>query len=285
MKSERRHELQHNALADWLVTTYEQFKPYQNAILGAVLLVAVALLGYRWWQRQTAAHAAEAWLAMNRAEPLALPLSRNEAEIDRVIQQFRDSTAAQWADITVGDNELASGASNLFGNKGAANEQLSRAVERYQAVPRTAPSMTRQRVTFWLARALECQGKLPEASKTYKEVLDNWPGGTFAAAAKQRLTDLEQPGTKTFYDQFASFNPKPAEKMKLPEVLPENPPAESEKKDIAKPEKTAAPEKAGEKPVEKTEKTIEKAGEKPADKTAKPAEKTEEKPVTPEKAK
>ena len=41
MKSERRHELQHNELAEWLFKAGEQLKPYQNLILAAVVVLVV----------------------------------------------------------------------------------------------------------------------------------------------------------------------------------------------------------------------------------------------------
>ena len=46
MKGERRHELEKNELAAWLAKTFGVVIPYQNAILGAVLLVAVVAVGF-----------------------------------------------------------------------------------------------------------------------------------------------------------------------------------------------------------------------------------------------
>ena len=54
MKSERRHELQHNELATWLIKSAEAIKPYQNIILAAVVVVLVGLLGYTLWLRDAA---------------------------------------------------------------------------------------------------------------------------------------------------------------------------------------------------------------------------------------
>ena len=44
MKSERRHELQHNDLAEWIITAYERIVPYRNALLGVGLLAIVLYL-------------------------------------------------------------------------------------------------------------------------------------------------------------------------------------------------------------------------------------------------
>ena len=39
MKSERRHELEQNALADWMTDLIETLKPYANYILAGTLAV------------------------------------------------------------------------------------------------------------------------------------------------------------------------------------------------------------------------------------------------------
>ncbi len=46
MKAERRHELQHNELADWLAATAERLRPYSRAILGVTIAAVVLLLAY-----------------------------------------------------------------------------------------------------------------------------------------------------------------------------------------------------------------------------------------------
>ena len=55
MRSERRHELQTNALADWLGTVIERVQPYQTSLLGVVLLAAMLAVGGAWWRYHAAA--------------------------------------------------------------------------------------------------------------------------------------------------------------------------------------------------------------------------------------
>ena len=43
MKSERRHELQHNELAEWLIKSGDSLQQHQNAILSAVVVAAAVL--------------------------------------------------------------------------------------------------------------------------------------------------------------------------------------------------------------------------------------------------
>jgi len=79
----------------------------------------------------------------------------------------------------------------------------------------------RERATFGLARAYESlagtrqsQGELDKAMESYEAVVTEWPNGAYAEMAARRLEDLRQEETKSLYDKFAQFEPKPA----LPDV-------------------------------------------------------------------
>ena len=67
MKSERRHELQHNELAEWLFKTSEQIKPHQNSIMAGVVVLAVLIVGYSWWTRHNATRTTQAWTELGNA--------------------------------------------------------------------------------------------------------------------------------------------------------------------------------------------------------------------------
>lgn len=208
MKSERRHELQHNALLFWLEDTFTKIKPYQNAILGVVLLIAVAILAIGVWSNRSAADTAMAWNALKG--PLA---AKTPDELDRAAQQYPNTPAAQWATVLAADQHLVTGAMRLFENKLAATEELNKAFDRYLTVYKNPHSdLVRERATFGLARTSEAQGsaeKIGKAIEFYKEVVKNWPKGMFRATAEARLQDLERQPTKWFYDEFAKFEPKP----------------------------------------------------------------------------
>ena len=61
MKAERRHELKHNELADWLGERMEILKPHATGILlGVVLLVLLVLGGVLYFSGESRA-AATAW--------------------------------------------------------------------------------------------------------------------------------------------------------------------------------------------------------------------------------
>ncbi len=206
MKSERRHELQHNELAVWLIKSFETIKPYQNIILAAVAAVFVAVLGYTLWSRDAASRTAQAWDELN-----VVVQSRDPAKLVRIIEEYPNSSVGTTAAIVAADSHLEAGCERLFVNKALAQQELTKAVELYHLVLQQGQMpLELERATFGLARAEEAKGDLESAEKFYGEVAAKWPNGTFAAAATQRLQDLKRPATKRFYDQFAHFDPKPA---------------------------------------------------------------------------
>jgi predicted negative regulator of RcsB-dependent stress response len=209
MKSERRHELQHNALADWLAKSAESIKPYQNLLFAAVVVVLVAAVGYTLWSRESAAQTTRAWDEVNTAVE-----SGNPPQLVKVIENYPNSNVAHMAAVVLADFYLAEGCDRLFTNKATAQQELTKAIELYQAILEQSrvPTLL-ERATFGLARARESKGTVDEikqAEKLYEEVAANWPNGAYTAAATQRRKDLERPATKVLYDDFRRFDPKPA---------------------------------------------------------------------------
>ncbi|MGD0896497.1 MAG: hypothetical protein ABR915_01595 [Thermoguttaceae bacterium] len=225
MKSKRRHELQTNVLADWLGDMLERIRPFQNAILGTVILLAIAIIGIMWWHNRSIAQAGEAWAAV--------PLGADAPQpYEQVEMRFPKTPAGEWSGILAADQYLFIGSYQLFHNKAAAAEALNKALEVYQNILKEATSpMAQERACFGLARTLECMNRLDEAVVRYQQVVGNWPKGMFATAAQDRLDDLAKMSTKEFYDRFARFNPKPpapkeSESGPAGKIgpLPENPP-------------------------------------------------------------
>jgi tetratricopeptide (TPR) repeat protein len=245
MKSQRRHELQTNMLADWLGEWLGRIKPYQNAILATAILVVVVVLGFMWWRNRSASLAAEAWASvrLNEDAPQAY---------EDVAQRFPKTPAGEWSAILAADQYLLIGAIQLFHNKAMAVQALGRAEGLYlKALQEGSTPMAQERATFGLARTLECEGRLDDAVKRYQEVVERWPTGMFRAAAEDRIRDLGKESIKRFYDDFAKFNPKPPAKEAGPGPKsklgppPENPPdvpATPTKPEV--PAKPGAPAKA-----------------------------------------
>ena len=211
MKGERRHELERNALADWLVKAFEVIKPFQNAILGVVLLVAVVMVVYTVWSARASGQQAAAWDVFHRAVWDLSQGNPSPTDFEAIVDDYPDTDVALWARVMAADLHLAVGCDQLFLDKGLANQELREAVDHYLAIldsDRSGPEL-RQRATFGLARAYESQGNLEKAMGHYEEVGKSWPDGAYAAAAASRLDDLKRPATRELYDRFAKFDPRP----------------------------------------------------------------------------
>lgn len=75
-----------------------------------------------------------------------------------------------------------------------------------------------ERATFGLARAYEAlagtrqsQGELEKAMESYEAVVAKWPNGAYREVAARRLEELRHEETKSLYDKFAQFEPRPAQ--------------------------------------------------------------------------
>lgn len=206
MKSEERHKLQHNVLADWIAKSIKAVQPHLNSIAVGVLAVLLAVTGYYAWTKMSAASSQQSWDEFNAA------LGKSDVTMfTEVTTGFPKSKAAYAAALVAGDMHLAQGCEQLFTNKAVGNQELTKAVESYETVlAGSGESSLRERATYGLARAREAKGELDAAVELYQSITTKWAKGTYAVAAAKRMKDLKEPATKAFYDRFAKFNPKPA---------------------------------------------------------------------------
>ena len=242
MKSERRHELQHNDLAEWATRTYEGILPYRLSILGVTLLLIVGVIAWEIWHGHSESQALEAWNAVEPAEAIYFPVYENQnytAAMDKASQSYVGTSAGEWAQVLTADSCLYFGVENSMGNKDAATNFLNNAAERYdKTIAGSLGPLARERAMFGKARILESAGKLPEATAAYQELNKEFPQGIYKAVADQRLEQLGKPDTAEFYKAVAEYKPKPkkeaaeksaagpsgkAEKLTLPEN-PDMPP-------------------------------------------------------------
>lgn len=211
MKSERRHELEKNELAEWLVGVYKRFKPYEKILTITLAFALVVLLIYTVSARYSSARSAEGW---NEFEE-AFSLGASGANFEGIIESYPDSDVGHWAAVIAADAYLRSGCNQLFVNKADAFRDLKLAVEHYMSVlEKSQHRLIRERATWGLARAREAMARdrkdLDRAAEEYKKVFTNWPEGAYAEAARRRYEDLQRPSTADVYRRFAKYEPKPA---------------------------------------------------------------------------
>jgi len=211
MKSERRHELEKNELADWLGGVIRQIQPYQNVLLGTLAFALIVILIYAWSARYSAARTAEGWTEFSEA----LAPGAGGAHFEDIIDEYPNSEVGHWAAVVAGDSYLSSGCSQLLVNKADAVRDLKRAVDHYMNVlENSREPMIRERATYGLARARESMATdeedLAEAAEEYEKLVKNWPDGAFAEKARRRLERINSGAAPEVYEMLAAYDPRPA---------------------------------------------------------------------------
>ena len=240
MKRERRHELQHNDLAEWILKTYERITPYKNTILGVGLLVVVLLIAWSFWHNHRTAQAAEAWNSLG--VPVYEPQFADANTMGRMecaAQTHAGTSAAEWAEVFAGDAALMNGTNKILTDKKAGIDFLNKACEFYDAALKTLTiPAAREQAMFGKARAMESlienKSQRDEAIKAYQALNENFPNGMFKAVADRQIEQLQKDETLRFYEELAKYTPNKAkvesprnqvENLSLPEEpLPPTPP-------------------------------------------------------------
>jgi tetratricopeptide (TPR) repeat protein len=207
MKSEERHKLQQNELADFIAKWMTSLKPYQNTIFGGLIVMLLVVLLLTWWRRESSSALTTAnddfFMALN---------SFSTADLAKVAEDHPKSKIAAAAAVAAAEIHLNRGTNLLFQNEAVAKQELQSAIELYQkALDLDPEDMLREQALYGMARAEESRGKLKEASENYQKVIDQNPEGAYAGIARQRWESLKRLSIKKFYDKFAEYHgPKPA---------------------------------------------------------------------------
>jgi hypothetical protein len=204
MKTERRHELQHNTLADALGTAVEGVKPYNQIILGCILAVVVLIGVGRYLSIQSQAGNVDSWNSYLRATA-----ADNLGDLQDVVDRHPGTPAALWSNLYIGDRSLDKALEQLFVSKADARDELKKAEDAYSAVlAKASEPMLLQRATLGLGRVHESNADLDKARKQYETFVQKWPDSVYASIAKRRLAELDEKPVKDFYDWFAAYQPR-----------------------------------------------------------------------------
>jgi hypothetical protein len=203
MKTERRHELQANQLAEFLTDVSEKAKPYAKGLVGIALAALVVVCAYLYLSRRSAAEEGQSWNEAWQAIG-----SRDDEGLRNVIKKYPDKPAAMWSQLVLADIELSRGVASLFGQKSAGRDLIRSAYDDYQHVAdHAAHPLLREQAVFGMGRTQESLNQLEKAREAYEKVVKDFPGGPYAKRAQQRLDELGHDSTKVFYDWFAAAEP------------------------------------------------------------------------------
>jgi len=205
MKSEKRHELQKNELADWIGNHAEGASEYFWPIVGGVVAAFALAVGIAWYLNTRESVAAVAWEKYYQAHGER----ERDAELKKVADQYASSAAAQWAEVGYADLNLAHGANQLFKDRPEANAKLLAAEEAYQKVLDKArdPELI-ARAQFGMARTKESRCQPEEARKYYELVAKTEKDSALGKAAARAAARMADPKTAEFLTWFASATPR-----------------------------------------------------------------------------
>lgn len=204
MKSERRHELEENALAHRLEGGIESLRPYLGWIVAGVGIVVVAFIAMGMLSSGKRQAAGEAWHDY-------LDAAFNSATLDpetfeSVASANPSTDMAAFAEIRAADLYLDEGLELGYSDRVLAHEQLRKASEAYQrgltALDRGDDPLLRNRAQLGLGRVAEALNQLDDAENRYRAVAED-AASPLAPLAQQRLAALEESSTREFYDWFA----------------------------------------------------------------------------------
>ncbi|MEO8497421.1 MAG: hypothetical protein ABI614_20310 [Planctomycetota bacterium] len=205
MKTDRRHELQTNVLADWIGKHLQQVQSYSKTILAVILLVVAVAIGGLFLAQDQSARSQESWneffQAFGERDPEALEL---------VAAANQGTTAGVWARLAEADLKLSEGIGDLYTNRENAKKNLAEAERDYLDVDVAATdTLLRERAWFGLGQVYESLAELDKAKQYYGKLVSSSPASALGKEAKLRADALSDPSTAQWYNWFANQTPRP----------------------------------------------------------------------------
>ncbi|MGL4513529.1 MAG: hypothetical protein ACRCT8_10595 [Lacipirellulaceae bacterium] len=224
MDSEHRHELQENALANWLTEAFDRVQPMLPAIgVGAVVAVA-GVIGWNSYSSTQESTVAERW----RSYTLAMEGSTPSLDALRDASNEHPGTpVADWADITWADGRMFFAADQFLRNRPLADTAIDESVAVYERLVDAKDAGIAARASYGVARAFDMRGEIDKAIEQYGRVT-----GSFGKLAAARAEELAAPRVKDDYAWLAQASAKagPAGAATRPDLEPDDvaTPAETE---------------------------------------------------------
>jgi tetratricopeptide (TPR) repeat protein len=223
MKTERRHELQTNSLADHLGKWIVVVKPYASIVGIAVAGVLIVTVAWQYIAAKAAANDGQAWDEFSTASrelAIASQLSATSSDhaddpkmraaitgLELVTTDNEGQPVAYWTDFMLGNHYQTIGSRMLFYDREKAGESLKKAVTHFKEATAAEQEDLKQRAYFGLAQAYECQGDLDNATKTYDDLVKDFPDGPYSDTARSYSERLQKPATRTFYVNYMKQDP------------------------------------------------------------------------------
>lgn len=217
MKSEERHHLHENDLAEAVDRFLKKVEPYSNQILIGFLAATVLAIGFLMWSRSSGGASDEAWAAFAKAEDADSFLT--------VADEYPKTDVANWARLRAAEEYLNQGLRTATSDRKVTEDNLSQAEETLQqllANKSAVPAEIRERALYAMAVCREalCKGDTKAAVEAYKTLQLDFPESQYVSIAEKRVKDLETAETREFYAWFDQQPRKPDERPKPKDLSP-----------------------------------------------------------------
>ena len=165
MKSERRHQLQHNELADQIDKARHWLEPYLIPGLLAVTAISLVFAGYSYFSTLATNERSQATFDLlfgTRVEP---GVGEDAEAYERIAKDFPGEPAAQIASLLMADQLLQKGIDALYRDRDEAKGLLADAESGYREVlANTKENLLKTRAQYGLAMAAFCSGAISPMS-------------------------------------------------------------------------------------------------------------------------
>jgi hypothetical protein len=221
MNNQRRHELEHNALAGYLGTALSKVQHLFKPIAIAAVVSGAVFAAYSIYQSVTSKKSATAWTEYY------FNLDGDASSFQDLAENYGNSSAGQWARLSAATGFLRDGIDALYVNREEGVSNIKRAIEELEGLKGTSIPELQTQVLHGLGKAHESLGQLPEASAYYQQLTDvSSLSDDERKQINDRLSYLGTDEAKTFYAWFEKLDPKPASPPQLPgdlSVPPDSP--------------------------------------------------------------
>lgn len=215
MNTDRRHELQHNVLAEYLTRINESIEPHSKLIAVVVGAAIVGSLGFMLYQSNASGQRSDATLQLVLAAG-----EGDDAVLSMVGEQFAQTTAGSWARLYQADELMSRGMRVLYTDRTEATELFTSAENAYsQALSTSKDKVLDSRAHFGLARIAESSGDAEKAIEEYRKTMAANESEAMVEVAQQRIDSLSRPSTKEFLAWFGEQDFTPSDPA-LPPSLP-----------------------------------------------------------------
>ncbi len=228
MKSERRHELQTNTLADNLGNTIEKHGD-RIKLIGAVAIAVMALVfAVLFITGQQTSRQAKHWnkyFGAINASDVALEL---QVASDYFVEDKIDDTApGHWTAQSLADLQMSRGAMQRFSDKETAEIELAAAKLNLEKLAGSSnvSQFLKVRATFGLGQVHESLCEPDLAKKRYEEVMKQAPESALAKAAETAIERVDRLTAQGWFVWFKDKEVTPAEVVdpKIPASLEDLP--------------------------------------------------------------